>query len=48
MAYKTIKFKDIEVYYTNELNGGGLTFGQDYLDFLPRFFITSLRALISA
>ena len=34
--YLTVKYKNITVFYKEELDGGGTTFGQDYLEFIPR------------
>ena len=31
-----VKYKNITVFYTDELDGGGTTFGQDYLKIIPR------------
>ena len=36
MEFKFITFKKIRVFYTDELDGGGTTFGQDYLPFIKR------------
>ena len=36
MEFKSVKFKKIKVFYTDELDGGGTTFGQDYLLFIKR------------
>ena len=32
--YKIKKYKGLKVFYTEELDGGGTTFGQDYLSFI--------------
>ncbi len=34
MAYQVMEYNDLRVHYLPELNGGGLTFGQQYVDFL--------------
>lgn len=34
-VYRTIRYGDIDVYFTNELMGGGSKFGQDYLRVVP-------------
>lgn len=33
--YKTVTYGSIDVFYLDELDGGGARFGQDYLSFIP-------------
>ena len=35
---KTVKYKDIEVYYTDDLEGGGQLFGQQYIPVIESLF----------
>ena len=45
MTYLTTSFQDISVVYTDELDGGGATFGQDYLRIVSKVVQRPSRVL---
>jgi methylase of polypeptide subunit release factors len=44
-TYKTITYGPIDVYYLDEIDGGGARFGQDYISFIPHHIGNVTRAL---